>query len=517
MKNTKGICFCLLAYVFFFMGCGPAKTIDDSLNHVPADITSVTAFNMEQLLQKADLNFIQSLEFYQDGVSNLKKDNPALASILEDPVTSGVDLTKQIYFIVDVVPNSLNDQFYGLVCSIADQPMFESMLNRIDLGAIEQGDQFHFVTKHNKLLAWNKEFALMGTGSRSFNVKKEMLRFFNCTPEQSIANNTDLRKCFSEDYDVATWMNSDFLANHEGLKKSTAMIGISNEAFQDNYIHAYLTFNEGSITANSRHYLQRELRNDLNLFFKDGIDQNVSKYIPADNLGMLLGAAMDTKGIYQVISEKIGGYAMANKVLKEFGFTIKDISNAFNGDIVMGIYDQSNGQDTTEPLIVSSINDAVIFEKFIALAKQLDLLEKQEDNLYLITDLGANFINSKSNKAAYLLVKDKLLFISENASMIQTIRKGGYRSADQVNASIYETIDSNSLGAYLDFKNFKHLTNDLEKGQDLFTHLEMNIGLKQGNLKAEMANKDMNSLKALFELMNEIYLSEHKVHANPSI
>ncbi len=517
MKFINGICFCLMNLLLFLSACGPSKTIDDSLQHVPGDISSVTAFNIKQLSQKVTLDYIQSLQFYKDEIKGLTARDPILASIIDKPIDSGIDLKKNFYFIVDVDPNFPKEKFYGFVLSIADLPLFETMLKQTDIGEFQKGNQYNFVVKRDHLIAWDETFVILGSGGRSFDASQELPRFFNINPEQSIANNADLKKCLSEEYDIATWISSDFLAKNEDLKVAASFIGISNEALQANYIHSYLNFNEGNIIANSIHFLQKELTNDLKLFFKNGIDQNVSKYIPADDLGVLVTAALDSKGIYQVISEKVGGYAMANKALKEFGFTAKDISEAFGGDIVLGLYGNSNGNETSETLITSNINDQDIFGKFIDLAKQFDIIEKQEENLYLIKDKEAKLFINKTNAASYLLVKNDIFFITANESIIQTIKGGGYRSADQVDASIYKNISSNSLGTYIDLEKYKRLFTALKKDQQTFTNVKMRADLKKASIKVEMVDKNRNSLKAILKLMNEIYLSEKGEKANPNI
>ena len=516
MKITKGLLYLFFPFVFL-SSCEPTKPVDDNLKNIPSDLSLVTAFNMGQLLQKVDLAYIQSLDVYKSKIEKLKKQQAVLAAVIEQPNYAGVDLTKNMYFVLDVNPDYPTEQFYGFVFSIADQGLFERMLSKFSVDDFQNRDQFKCIINQNKFLVWNESLGFIGNGNRSIDIDKEMARFFGPKGEQSVANQTDLKKCLSANYDVKTWINTDFLAKNENLKKTASLIGISNEALQGNYIHSYFNFNDGDIMATSNHFLQRELTNDLNLFLKDEIDENLSKYIPADNLEILVGGAFDTKGIYQVLSEKVGAYAMLNKQLKKYGFSAKNISKAFGGNALVARYKALDGKETAETLIVSNIDHHKTFNKFIDLAKQFDILEKQTENFYLIKDKELNQAIRNSKEVSYLLIKNDLFFISTNESRLQKINAGGYHSADQVDASIYQNIVSNSIGAYIDLKTYKDLSIGIEKGQEAFNNISFNATLESAYLKMEMQDKNMNSLQALFKLMNEIYLSEKKVLNSTSI
>ncbi len=512
MKSLKG--FYLLLTLFILTACGPANLPDDSLKNVPADITSVTAFNMNSLLQKADLEYIKSLDFYQDATIELKSGEQLIISTLEDPASSGLDLTKNAYLVSDIINGNPKDKFVGLVFSISDADLFESNINSIDLGKVNAENNYQYVREDNGVLAWNEEFGLLGMVDNKHDANQIATRFFVNDNASSVADNKDLKKCLDKEYDIAMWLNSNSLADNEQVKIASSLAGISHDALNDNFLHAYLNFEEGAIVGDANHFLRKELTNDLNLFFRDGIKQDLSKYIPADDLSLLVGASLDPKGIYQVVSEKIGGYALANKAIKKYGFTIKDISTAFGGDILIAAYGPTNvSMNQYEPngLIVGSISKREMFNQFIELGIDLDIISKKGDNLYLVNLEAAPV----KQRRPYMYVKDDLVFIISDTDILQKIQNGGYASAYQVNQDIYKNTVSNAFGTYINFANFDNLSN--EKIGSPFSTMQFDAGLKQSGMRLEMKDKSMNSLKALFDFLNDSYLEREKKYGKETI
>ena len=103
MNIIKQISFLfVLATALLLSACSNSKLADDSLKNVPADVTSVTAFNLNQMMQKADFDYVKGLDFFEAGIAEIQTEKPALAAILANPFSSGVDLGKNAYLIMEL-------------------------------------------------------------------------------------------------------------------------------------------------------------------------------------------------------------------------------------------------------------------------------------------------------------------------------------------------------------------------------------------------------------------------------
>lgn len=500
--------FFLMATGLFLSACSNSKLADDALKNVPEDVSSVTAFNLNQMMQKADFDYVKGLDFFEDGIAEIEKEKPALAAIMANPFSSGVDLTKNAYVIMDLDKNRAGDmQFGAMVFSINDPAAFQKTMEEVSEQTTIARDNFKMVSNESggRQIAgvfWNDNFGMIAGGDRSMDLEAHVASYFDKTGKTSIADNADLAKCLSNKYDIATWMSSDALAENPQLKTAAGFMGISSSALKENYFHSYFNFEKGAITGNTKHFLQKELTNDLQLFFKNGLKKDLSKYIPSENLGIAFSAALDAKGIYQIVSEKTGGATTVNAGLKKFGFTGKDLANAFGGDLVVAVYNNPNNKDKPNGLLTATIGDRKLFDQFLDLAIQFEVMVPEGENVYRLID------GPMKAEEAYLYVSDDLFFVSNAKAMLETIQKGGYPSANSIPSDAYEALTSNAFGGLVDFEQWKNMEKAFE---DLpFTDARMNAGLKSSSMQMDLKNKDVNSLQAIFEMINEVYLKDKK-------
>ncbi|MFT6708822.1 MAG: hypothetical protein ACJATF_003686 [Flavobacteriales bacterium] len=510
MNTIKQLSFLfVLATGLFLSACSNSKLADDSLKNVPEDVTSVTAFNLNQMMQKADFDYVKGLDFFEAGIAEMEEKEPALAAIMSNPFSSGVDLSKNAYLIVDLDKNRPEEmQFGAMVFSINDSGAFQKTIEEIGEQTTIERTDYKMVSMEGDggqkrgLIFWNDNFGMLAGGNRNIDIEAYAASYFDKTRETSIADNPDLAECLSNEYDIATWVSSNAISENPQLKTAASFMGISNSALKENYFHSYFNFEKGAITGNTKHFLQKELTNDLQLFFKNGVKKDLSKYIPAENLGMAFSAALDAKGIYQIISEKTGGATTLNAGLKKYGFSGKDIANAFGGDLVVAVYNNPKSKFDPNGLLTATIGDRKLFDQFLDLGVQFEVMVPEGENVYRLVD------GPKELKDAYLYVSDDVFFISNAKSMLETIQSGGYASADRIPSDAYEALTDNAFGGLMNFEFMEGLEKFFENLP--FTNARINAGLESSSMQMDLKNKEVNSLQAIFDMINKMYLKEKK-------
>ena len=142
MKNLSKITFMFFLSLFLMVSCKNSPNLNDSLTAIPKDATSVTAVNINSLMQKADFEAVKNMDFYKESIAEAEKENPAMAEIMKDPKKSGIDLTKNIYVIQEYnLLESGNGSDDGtILMSIADVKAFEAMLQSAKAGDIQTKD-----------------------------------------------------------------------------------------------------------------------------------------------------------------------------------------------------------------------------------------------------------------------------------------------------------------------------------------------------------------------------------------
>ncbi len=75
----------LAALVISLSSCQKDPVPTDSLTYIPAHAASVSTFNLQQLMDKADYPALVQTPGFQKMVSEIAEDNPTLAAIVANP------------------------------------------------------------------------------------------------------------------------------------------------------------------------------------------------------------------------------------------------------------------------------------------------------------------------------------------------------------------------------------------------------------------------------------------------
>ncbi|MCB0613961.1 MAG: DUF4836 family protein [Phaeodactylibacter sp.] len=282
MRILKFTWLSAILFSLLFTACQrEAPVPDDSLQYLPASTAMVAAMRVRQLMDKADFKTIQQSEGYQEMIEEARNTNPVLAKVLEQPESSGVDLGKNIYLSTEIQEGK--KPFMTISFSIADAQAFEALLKSVDIEAQPASDQgYQFISpSRNSTLAWNEEIAIIGISEEDTDVEAAIKRYLETAPEQSIAQNKNLRQALNKEFDVANWFSSDFLLDSELAKGSTALMNYREEDLRGNYIQHFLTFDKGLVKSEAGLYFKSQIANDISMLFRDKVKTDFVKLAPA--------------------------------------------------------------------------------------------------------------------------------------------------------------------------------------------------------------------------------------------
>ena len=502
MKFQKISLFAILG-LFFFYSCKQSVNIgnDKALAQLPATTSSITAINMKQLMDKADFQEVIKMEFYQDMVTKATRQTPSIAAVLNDPYQSGVDLDANAYFIQDLDVSG-NIPFNALVVNIKDQATFEALAKTND-NNVMTGEGFSYVQPDGgSIIAWNNEIAVMGAGGAKSNLKGKTAEIFNTTEETSVANNNDLQKCLAKNADVSYWFGSDEMAEKAGkqMGMQLAMAGFSKDMLKENFVHSHFNFDNGKVDAVSSYTINPDLAKEFGILFKDESNTDFTKYIPAKDLVFATSTALSMDGVNEALTKR-GVNALINGQLREFGLKSDDIAKAIDGDLLVAGF-QNPASDNPDMLIGMKINDRSTFDQFIALGTEYEVLKKVGDDLYEIKDRS---LQGSMKGTSQAVIENDILFISNNANVIAQIQEGGYSTADRISRKGQKSLQDNIMGGYI---NFDHISEYADKNEVDLKGIEdatFRFDGDDGDIKLELKEKDVNSLKKMFQWMNEKY------------
>lgn len=506
--KSKIFLFSLLTVAIIYSSCSNSGTVaaDDMLKTIPQDVSMVTSINTSAILDKADFENVKQMEFYQELIRETKRYNVTLGEVIADPAKSGIDLSKNMYIAHILEQDNPEDVFVGIVASVKDKAALEQLVNTSgDLKKSSQ-DGFEVAMKGSQSVAWNDEKVILGMTNSYTDPIAKLKKFFSTTEENTIATDNDLKKAMSGNHDITSWMSSNALANSPALKNALIMASIDANAAKDNFIHSYVDFNDGAIESKSSLYLQGALVEDINLFFKNKTKSDFSGYVPSDAVSMMT-VALDLEGIQSVLQKK-GALAMANFGLSQYGLTADDIASTFGGDIL--IYSTPRDKETPQVSFATNIRDKEKLNKFLSLAVERGALKELEDNLYNINNTSMLSGEGFNDPDAQLLIQDEMIFMSANPEIVRKIKDGGFKGNEAIDKSKINLLKNDILAGFADFSTLIEST-AAKKNLDLnFKDIKFSTNRKDSELFMNFKDKNSNSLKQLFESINEIYKADQR-------
>ena len=499
-----------LLLILSFVSCKEDSfTADDALGLVPATSATVGRIDIPTLMQKADFAAIRQGDMYRDAVADTRDDNPTLAQVMEEPETSGVDLDQMAYFFVDVNPEKASESFKGLLLSLKDANLFETLVRSQGADVRSKGDFHYLLSDKDKIIAWTDGFALFGNSEALINLVEKAETVLNTQPEESAARHKDLRKAFSQSHDISFWFSSNSLAVSPEAQLGGSLAELDEDDLKNNYAHGYLDFLDGRIEGETRLFLTNKLARELNKLFRDEVRTDFARYIPREGVALLLTNALNIEGIEEVISARSQSKGFLEFGMKDYDLKIKDIRETFGGDIALISVEKEGGRKSG--LFVTDIKDEAKLQRILNIALEKESLEREADNRYKLLSSADRFAEDMfkidfEDGAPRLVVQDKLLFISGDPAWLEQVQKGGYAKGDRLEGDLRGRLDQHLFATYINTRLLGAFDGDPELAG--VKDLDIQADRSKISLRMRMEEEQMNALKYLFQRAEQQYERE---------
>lgn len=511
MKTIKQFLFITAASLLFLVACKKSANLTDSITAIPKDAVSVMAINMPSLMQKADFESVKNMEFYKDMISESEKENPAVAEIVKDPKKSGVDLTKNIYFVSDYDVLSSNSRANNsvILMSIADVKAFEALLQNAKAGEVQTKDGIKYIDMKKEgeytdaqgykinyntggLVAWNDKMAVIGKNTEG----ADFLKYFKTKSDESIASNEHLKSLMGASHDIYTFFSFDKYADDMQAKAAAGAMNIDPKALKGNYFTGYSDFEKGQIVSKSDFEINKAITKDWGLLFKTNVKTDFSKYLNGQNLGFALTLGLDMKGLKEIINAN-PQFRMVTKMGEgAYNFSVDDLCKALDGDVVITASPASE-KDKWHGMMGFKVSDKPSILKLLDVLTKEQIIVKESENTYHFSEMAENMANAYINQSKIQFVDD-VLFVGDAATVSALNGKGS------VNGDVKDVLNKNIFGLYANLNKVLSETEDMKNPE--ITELKMMINAKKGEGILKMKDANENSLKSLIKAINTMHL-----------
>lgn len=506
MKNLWLVVVCAVAMMGLFAcnggSLGSAKLGETAASAVPENSTMVVGINLKNLMDKADMDAVKEMEFYKDMVAEAaRQQGETMAKILENPEKSGIDLNENAYFFMNM--ESKDNGLFGFTFKIADEGDFEALVKESDMDAMK-GKGYQYAVNNESVVAWDGTIGFVGAIADKYNDNKDISSVLGEVfgRKSSIADNKDAAKALGGNHDINYYFSSSSIVDMFSDELAMSEMFISKEDLKNNKFSGYTDFKKGEIVSQGNSELSKGLKSDLKMIFGEGSKTDFSKYLPEDNLVMLMTGKLNFAGINQLLKDKnVNG--MADMYMNSVGLTTNDIAKAIDGDMAVVLNAQKNS-DEPAGVVTLKIGDRKALDEILNKAEAMGILSKESDNSYVIGGMGM--------PSAKMIIDGKVMIFSNDMAYIAKIENGGLSKSERISKSRYDSANG-VFGMYMNYVNaaegFAGMS-PMGMNTGGMETMQYSLGWNESSSKITMADKSKNALQVLIEGMNESYIESEK-------
>jgi hypothetical protein len=532
MQNLLKLMASAIAFVLILSmySCGeqPGSNVKGIEGSIPSNASAVMLLNTGQLMEKADFDALKKTSFYKEMLVELEKESPEAIEFFTDPTSAGIALSSNMGFYASLSENYAETKAVDVafIFPVGNKDKIaetlENMMKDKPELKLQEMDGYNMIALKNntKLIHNDKILAFV-----SFEDAAKINNILNSTGE-NIKSNENFNKHFKEGKDVMFWMHADHIiamslkesGQEAKIKGGLGMAQISEDVLKDNYMSFYYDFQKGEIDAGASFDFCDALKAEFGDFLPGELAVDYSNYIPSENLALAFSFGINPEGILEFVKKRKFD-KMADQNLAMAGMDLEKIKNGITGGMALGVYAPES--DDADPAVVFALGlkDKAFMTDIVDKFGMLGGFVKDGDK-YVKTGSPSMDDPDEAPQKVIISIQDDVLLLSNSAELIDKAIAGGKNP-------VMAELQDGWMGAYMNYAL-------LEEHHDNFTsmapldpsHLAISKMLHEYNeiadfkvlmkgehidIKTDLKNKDVNSLKRLIQVADEIYKNKEKI------
>jgi len=389
------------------------------------------------------------------------------------------------------------------------------------------------------------------------------------SPQQSLMENKNVAQIFAHTDDIIYWFNYEDYTHHlidvvtekSYPKNALDKLGTSKKAensplnslaalLKDNTMFGLGNFNKGEIKMNFYSIFNETLKPFIEKIYSNNINPEFFKYIRSDNLMGMVGMSINSEAAanlyYEIFrratesSENPNKYLIAAMEMSDLFLDKNVIHHTFKGDAVIALtgiksyiktytsyeYDSLTFENQTvektktkyipEFVSILTVENQDNLKRILNIVKRLDGLIELSKNIYII---NSNYMDS--DNSVYLVLKNNLLFITNDKTLATEQLTGGMESNRIVGDAYLKYLKNTSFGFWDADKMFKLMSEGAEEqfgkpdmiqrwskivNKGFFEVKPLNGNMADTEFVVEMKNRESSSLLELLKLFDDIFV-----------
>lgn len=475
---------------------------------VPANATFVVRFDVKSLVDKISENGeIKKTKIYKkmekESINNSNDPtSKVIAQILRNPTSTGINVFSDAYYYMY---NTKNVTYNALVLDIKDIEDFNKTVLKFPQAKTElkKGKEFNYIKLSNRsIVAWNtsgllwlnKEYSWFYDESPNETIEKTIKGFMRMKKESSIMGDKDFMAYDENDEDIALYMSYDKVFRLTNLQdERDESIENVKKMMKGVKLGVSLSFEQDAIVSNMKIFGDTKEYDKMNYIGSSGLSEKTMNAICADKLLGLLSMNIDFDKLVAFAGELTGEERSFRREIEqtagEFGLTSKQLIGAFGKEISLALLDFEsrtyNSMDygwndvtlTYELMPVTKTDVVPVMTLAVSINDKKIISEILNRNQFVLLPDGRQKLNLPiyDSIALYVVMKDKLMFISNSDELSSKMQKDG-QLGKIPNTEIAKNVKDNPVNLYLslDAKKYTALTSSLagNSGRQFLSYFE---------------------------------------------
>jgi len=561
------------ALLFLLVVTAMSMQAQDLKQYIPSDATFVVSMDLANLDKKISFDKLKEFDFYKEGMKEFEKEisreSKELAEAFKNPSAYGIDVMSETYMFGTITKEASN---FGFIFNISDSKKFANFFKNTIAPEAKNAvmgmmGKFQTMTEDGVTFAWNDKVGIFVGGEPNAGSDKSIVEGFmknvlNGTPKNSIMTDARFNKATKgRKSDMRMWMDYSWVLDMQmggnemaGVPGMESMMSAMKDIYKDTDYMVEMNFNDGAVVMDSKMYANKKTMDFMAKMTEGELNKKFFKYLPKDDMMGYFSLAMKTENFAD------GMFEMMNPMIEEMGMTRQSMEDMALGMVnTMGIeLDQKGLYELLKGdmvFAVTGLREFTVkktqydddFNKVEVEAQQMlpevvaMMSYGREKELTKIIQMGvdAGALTKVGNafKVAvpmddlpmdmYVMMKDGILFFTNNNDLATGKMKGGYSKSDRMTKSqmklmkesggaffwnIPATLNAASAIAKEEGMNDKMAEKMLNVSKQSLESLIFSTDKNMKNsynseFKLNFVNKRMNSLEQLFSYFNEMYLT----------
>ena len=433
MKKNKSMVFIAtmaLILIGMFSACSPKK--ENYLSSLPAESSVVIKLNLAQIAQKSNIvnnPMVNGVLMQAEGnIPESLKEN--FLEIKEDPRSAGFDLEKPL--AIALILDEINDDFKAhavTVAALSDGKQFNELMTQ--LAATEEAISLEKVSEgiHRIKITGNDEVDIVYNDNRIVAVVTDDLNavtLLNQKAEQSMLKNPDFEEFAKTTNDYAIF--ADYGWATEALQKfnnPSLSIPPTLKLMNECSVYCSVNFEQGKVVGESKFYTNEGMKKLQETFYV----KSSGKYIgmlPKNTYVAFNAGCQNISEMFNLIGEK--EQQEVEEALQSMKLS-KEIFNSIQGEIILGIFDESNPMGIPGFILAAECKDKNLFEAIKVMTENAST-EGDVINImdYYIAFIDNTLIATTKNIYDQCLAEGKIKDLSDNLKstpLADALKKGG--------------------------------------------------------------------------------------------